>query len=471
MKVALILDHPRRDLGGLCLLSMELVRRGHSVYLVPMYLNDEVLSIIPDLVVLNYLRRPSRNFLRTLHACGIPVAVHSTEGGPINEVQRYKHDLLLEADLTDRIEFYSFWGEKLAATAREESWFPEDRIAVTGSPRFDLYHPDWRAAAIEINRETPAPPQPFVLICSNYGLSNSAFCDGEGAVKALTEQHNYDPALVRSWLASEELAITAMIKLVKSQAERLPSVTFVWRPHPFEKVETYQKEFAGIKNIVVRAEGEIVGWMLRASAAIQQFCTTGFDAWFAGVPSFRPAWIPAYIGVGEQNAVNFDCENEESLYENLKAATSGNYHYDEEFTRGADERTKSWFHGGDGRSYVRLADRIESTIPKHSVAKRVASVRAKTATRFPRRIVDSALHAAGFMPPWNSENFRNRLGLVKRYKASVKYFDPAIVRRITGILAAHSKGSFPAVHVCSGSESGTYILGNRRAESVVVTRG
>jgi surface carbohydrate biosynthesis protein len=472
MKIALIVDHPRRDLGGLCLVACELVRRGHTVFLVPMYLNDEVFSILPDLVVLNYLRRPSRGLVSSLQACGIPVAVHSTEGGPINEVERYRHDLLLEEGITDRIEFYSFWGEKIASEARAGSWFPPEIIRTTGSPRFDLYHPDWRAASLELNPGAVYPSEPFVLICSNYGLSNSAFCDGEGAVRSLVQQHHYDEATVRGWLANEEIALREMIALVKSRAAALKDTKFVWRPHPFENVVTYQNAFAGVANVEVRQDGEIVGWMLRAHAAIQQFCTTSFDAWFAGVPSFRPAWIPAYIGVGDQNAVNLDCDSEAALSENLEAAVAGKFRYREDFAATAAQRIADWFHLGDGCAYQRLADCIEAVQPQVPLATRRKRVEKSTATTRGsgalRRFTDSALHRAGIMPTWNFANFRERLKLIKRYRESVKHFSVEDVRRIAGVLAAKSGGRFPMPRVCGGSQSEAYELGNKLAKSVVL---
>jgi len=472
MKVALVVDHPRRDLSGLCLEACELVRRGHTVFLVPMYLNDEVFSIIPDLVVLNYMRRPSRGLVKALQACGIPVAVHSTEGGPINDIERYRHDLLLEPGITDRIAFYSFWGEKIASRAREGAWFPPEIIRATGSPRFDLYHPNWRAASLELNAATDYPDEPFILICSNYGLSNSAFSDSEGAVRSLVQQHDYDEATVRGWLANEEIAIHEMIALVKSQAKALRQARFVWRPHPFEKVETYQAAFAGLPNVEVRQGGEIVGWMLRARAAIQQFCTTSFDAWFAGVPSFRPAWIPAYIGVGDQNAVNLDCADEADLSRNLHAAVTGTFAYAEDFQRAVSQRVEEWFHHGDGRAYERLADCIDSVRPDVAEAERVRRVRRSTATPPAAgawgRLADSALHGAGVMPTWNARNFRDRLQLIKRYRGSVKHFSVEDVRRIVDVLSAKSDGRLPLPRVCVGSKSDAYYLGNKLAQSVVL---
>jgi hypothetical protein len=56
-RVALVVDHPQRDLGGLVLIALELCRRGVHVHLVPLNLQEQELwALTPDLVVLNYVR-------------------------------------------------------------------------------------------------------------------------------------------------------------------------------------------------------------------------------------------------------------------------------------------------------------------------------------------------------------------------------------------------------------------------------
>src|SRR5687767_9150595 len=89
-RIALIVDHPLRDLGGLCLVAWELARSGAEVYLVPFNLQTrEVLALAPDLVVLNYLRPNNERFVDALIVANIGYAMLDTEGGFYGDLAKY----------------------------------------------------------------------------------------------------------------------------------------------------------------------------------------------------------------------------------------------------------------------------------------------------------------------------------------------------------------------------------------------
>src|SRR5450631_1222150 len=56
-RIALVVDHPQRDLPGLALLAFELCQRGAICHLVPLNIEErEVMSLVPDFGLLNYFR-------------------------------------------------------------------------------------------------------------------------------------------------------------------------------------------------------------------------------------------------------------------------------------------------------------------------------------------------------------------------------------------------------------------------------
>ena len=81
-RVALVVDHPQRDLAGLVLTAFELCRHGATCYLVPLNLQErEVWALAPDFVLLNYARLPNERFAHRLTEARIGFGVLDTEGG------------------------------------------------------------------------------------------------------------------------------------------------------------------------------------------------------------------------------------------------------------------------------------------------------------------------------------------------------------------------------------------------------
>src|SRR4029079_18466978 len=75
-RVALVVDHPKRDLAGLGLTAVDLCARGAEVQLVPLNLQEpELWALAPDLVLLNYARPGNDELARCLLEAGIRLGV------------------------------------------------------------------------------------------------------------------------------------------------------------------------------------------------------------------------------------------------------------------------------------------------------------------------------------------------------------------------------------------------------------
>lgn len=99
-RVALIVDNPLRDLPGMVLVALWLCQRGITCYLVPSNLQNEIWSLVPDFVLLNYLRTVNEDFAHQLAEAGIHFGVLDTEGGVFTNL-----DYIVEfAELGDYID-------------------------------------------------------------------------------------------------------------------------------------------------------------------------------------------------------------------------------------------------------------------------------------------------------------------------------------------------------------------------------
>src|SRR5512134_117776 len=87
MRVAIIVDSPKRDLDGALLTGYQLAHRGVEVLLVPLYQQGYDLPWLrPDGVVVNYVRENNRELLATYRSLGICVMVMDTEGGVLSDL-------------------------------------------------------------------------------------------------------------------------------------------------------------------------------------------------------------------------------------------------------------------------------------------------------------------------------------------------------------------------------------------------
>ena len=89
-KVCLIVDNPLRDLEGITLIAWHLAKQNISCFIVPMYCQAfDVLSIKPDLILVNYIRPNNVNLLMRYKKENIKIAVLDTEGSPGNDMDYF----------------------------------------------------------------------------------------------------------------------------------------------------------------------------------------------------------------------------------------------------------------------------------------------------------------------------------------------------------------------------------------------
>src|ERR1051326_6603616 len=126
MKVALIVDSPKRDLEGAALTAFHLAKRGAEAILVPMYQQGYDIPLAsPDAVIVNYARENNRELLATYRSLGIAVIVMDTEGGVLSEAGLDAPDTwarqMRRSGLGACVDRYFFWGERLRAAFKLHS--------------------------------------------------------------------------------------------------------------------------------------------------------------------------------------------------------------------------------------------------------------------------------------------------------------------------------------------------------------
>lgn len=359
-RVALIVDHPQRDMRGMVLTALELSRRGAVCHLVPANIAPrEVWSLAPDFLLLNYFRRSNEALARGAMAAGIGVGLLDTEGGVWSDVDSYTELLWTDPLLRHAARGVCIWGNAMARELVARGIFTAGQATVTGCPRFDVYHPAWRGM---LGASAPRQARPRVLVNTNFSTVNPRFTSVEQKVETSRRNFGWSGERVATLLRTETLAIAAIIDLVARLAREFPGVEFVVRPHPFERPDPYLEGLAGLGNVSVDNSGGVEEQICRAAAVIQRSCTTGIEAGFAGTPTLSPRWVPAPFEMPAAEAVSLPCESYPELRDALAEIVAGSWTAPPAVAAAIASVTHDWFHRRDGEAYRRVADVVMTAV-------------------------------------------------------------------------------------------------------------
>ena len=137
-KVCLIVDNPLRDLEGITLIAWHLAQQNILCYIVPMYYQAfDVISLKPDLVIINYLRPNNVNLLLRYKKENIKICILDTKGSPGRDLSKFSNFIykIKERDLVD---IYCLWGEDQYKAFKKKNLFYEKKLKITGCPRYDF---------------------------------------------------------------------------------------------------------------------------------------------------------------------------------------------------------------------------------------------------------------------------------------------------------------------------------------------
>lgn len=342
-RICLIIDNPLRDFDGIVLIAAYLMMKNFEVFIVPMNAqNSDALSLNPDVVLVNYIRKNNLEILNLYKNRGIKVAILDTEG-----VGKWwpKHAQILRDIKADKfVDQYYCWGKEQHDHLVSSESLDHKKIKITGCPRYDFAVQPWRNTL----QPTGIPPG-YILINTNFPLANPFFTkNSKTEIKSwintgLTSKNNAEKFLIKTNELFKE-----MIKAIETISTKLPEIQFIIRPHPFEDMSVYKKIENKIPNVLVRKEGTSLQWLHMAKALLHINCFTAIEAGFMDIEALALEWVnkkeirdhsnePSLVS---RNATNIDelinwikllddnsftISKTEEQYKNLKEIQINNY--------------------------------------------------------------------------------------------------------------------------------------------------
>jgi surface carbohydrate biosynthesis protein len=423
----------------------------------------EIWRLAPDFVLLPYFRHYAKRSYRQMLGAGITLGVLNTEGGVIESLDKYADLLIREKSLRSQVACYCCWGPKVAHYLVERRWFDKRQVVLTGCPRTDYYAPAWRDAARGYADYVLPYARNLVLINGANPIANSGLVSDEEQVRQLAQHYRMSREEAHRWQQCDAQGLRQMTALANQLARRFPHATFVYRPHPFERLETCAQHLEPLKNLHCVRLGSVDAWILQAKAVIQRGCSTSLEARMAGVPALMPRWIPlpGPRPAAEHSSLSMDsCEE---LVRTLQAVLEGTFQIPEPIQRQHDEVIRDWFYQVDGLAYQRVATAILSNLPENGRERLKRACRRRAHGFGPASLVSrkwwkalaaSTLESMGLPHHLSLSHWRTRSVVAARLAAwdqSAKHFDAdqvrKMVRAVQGCQHAHQDGLAQAVRV------------------------
>jgi surface carbohydrate biosynthesis protein len=355
LRIALTVNHPQRDLAGIVLTARALCQRGATCFLTPANLQEwEIWALAPDFVVLHYARRGIDEFVRRLVRAGIPFGVLDAEGGVWESCDAYTELLWPDRTLLAQARPFCAWGPALAEHLVKTGLLSGAQVSVTGCPRFDFYHRDWRAV---LAGAVESGSRPRILINTNFSMVNPRFVTADRNRANMQAVYGWDAARIDMLLQREQRAIADTIAMAGSLAVDFPGCQLIVRPHPFESARPYTDGLRHL-NIEVDPGGPVQPQIARASLVIQRSCTTALESAFSGTPTLSPQWIDPPFLMPAAEKVSVPCDDYLQLRSRVAAILEGRFERPPAIDAAIALVTREWFFAIDGRAHARAADAI-----------------------------------------------------------------------------------------------------------------
>jgi len=361
-RIALIVDHPQRDLAGIVLTALDLCHRGATCYLVPHNLESrEIWALAPDFVLLNFFRPGNDQLARRMAEAGIQFGLLDTEGGVLTSLDGYQDSLWADRALLKKASCVCMWGPKIAQYSISERLFEPAQVVVTGCPRFDYYHP----RLSDVMRQTgkrPAKNGKLILLNTNFTVANPRFASPQAEADTLINHFGMDRGEVLRMQQVEARAVDAMADLANRLSRDFPDANVILRPHPFERRETYEEKLENPSGLEVNQSGAVQEWILQAAAVIQRGCSTAVEAGFAGVPALSPQWISVNYAMPAAETASIAVADYGELRDLLARILRDSYEIPQQKRAALQALIRDWFYEIDGLAHQRVSAAILASL-------------------------------------------------------------------------------------------------------------
>lgn len=290
-KLLLVVDHPKRDLGGLVYLMYKLITV-HGVLPIITGTRNEVRSLIlhrPDLILMSHLLFSDRHskLVSVAQSIGTRIGLLPTEGSWQLETNRV--GLALE-EFWDKVDLILHWGKINEQYLKRAGMFENASIKSCGCQRFDLHTDrsllDWlnRKQFLEQNGLDPDKPVVFWAGSTPYANSESEL---DQVWKKRFKNRFLSREAYQAWYFDNTMALKHSIKMIRQLYRAISEeVNIVVKPHPAEKDSNYDFLREKCPSIAFIPQSRSIESVIHYCDILLHFrCTTSIERWLIDITS------------------------------------------------------------------------------------------------------------------------------------------------------------------------------------------
>jgi len=328
--ITLPIETKSREFDGKLWLSIHLANHGHSVVLGDKSgIRSQIqrTELQPDLHIVKDHAWSSSQIKKmvSLKQANASIAALEAEGGVFSSDESFLETRCSEDSLRD-IDHIFAWGSRPAQLIAEGTSFSEEKISITGNPRFDLLHPELR----EIYRE-PAERLierfgDYILFTTNFTRANPF--DKEKLREVAEKQ---DRTLNEDRVLYQRELLDHFLDGITSCSEDFKNYSIIIRPHPSENHEFYREYFSNNPSVIVKHTGDVRAWIYAADCVIQNGSTVGIEAAMLNTPviAHEPETnITSYDRARLPNLVSISTHGLEELLDQIEMYISQDESYE-----------------------------------------------------------------------------------------------------------------------------------------------
>jgi len=242
----------------------------------------------------------AENFYRKIKTSKGAIVSLDEEGGVFNNKQ-YKAELLRrnKENILKYVDLIFTWGEKQKKILVENTSIPENKIVVSGHPRFDLCKPKFKSFRLALLKNYFDKKNKYILINSTFTAANT-FLSFDEEIKLRIDERgdgSIDVKYEKELFNYRKILINYFYEAIKKISYRYPELIIIFRPHPGENYEYYKRLFKEIKNVIVTGDGSVQDWISDSCMVLHHDCTTAIEAFFS------EKFIASYCPIKDDNFV------------------------------------------------------------------------------------------------------------------------------------------------------------------------
>lgn len=282
--LAIIVDHPRRDLPSIVKLSEHLIlsKNINEVILVPSYYVDHfLLSNLfkhkVKVVIFNHLRINFCDRIKYSSTRGKRNIVYDSEGCPGPNGLWLEKVFKKSLNYLKFVDHYLFWGKAQEENIRKNFDIPF-RTSVVGYLR--IHEKKIQAnnnKSILINTN-------FAYVSPKFNLSSKEKIEIQklGFMEENEAKNKFQSSLKRR---------KNFIETVERLVNLNPNKNFILRPHPFEDTKDYNEVVKKYNNLNFDSSKTSIKALLKSNLLIHIDCTTSIEAYLLNIPTLSLNWL------------------------------------------------------------------------------------------------------------------------------------------------------------------------------------